>query len=124
MVWYVNLCFASEYIHAYLRIFVQPLCVAMSRYAESRNPLPKQVASWFPIDRKWPIEDLSEDKKLNVYFMNKCPSEWKYRKHKISRHVIMKMLQESWSGCFLPKNSKKYPHARIQIRVQFQGNLF
>ena len=94
----------------------------MSRYAERRNPrpLPEQVAAWFPQDRKWPIDDLSEDIRLKVYFMNKCPSEWKYCKKKISREVIMRMLQESWRDCFVPKNAKN----KSQIRVQFQGNSF
>ena len=90
----------------------------MTRYAERRNPPPEQMATWFPMDRKWPIEDLSEDIKLKVYFMNKCPSEWKYNREKISHEVIMTMLQESWSGCFvLVKKLKRNP----QIRVEFQG---
>ena len=91
----------------------------MSQYAQKRNTLPEQVAAWFPLDRKWLIEDLSENTQLKVYFMNKCPSEWKFCKKKISHKVIIKMLQESWSGCFVhTKTLKKNP----QIRVEFQGN--
>ena len=86
----------------------------------TKNPHPKHVAEWFSYDRKWSIDDINEDKKLRMFFMNECPMNWKYNKRKISSNVIMKFLQESWKDCFvIVHRMERNPH----IRVKYQGNL-
>ena len=88
----------------------------MHKYSERRNPLPEQVAAWFPKERKWPREDLSDETQLKVYFFNECPKSWKYKEASITREVIMEIVQMSWSDCFILEKEKN-PH----IRVEFQG---
>ena len=80
---------------------------------------PAQVATWFPIERKWPKEDLNEHKQLKVY-MEDCPVIYKYRNDVVSTEVIMKLLDDSWSGCFIAHSTRD----GCDIHVTFQGNYF
>lgn len=57
------------------------------------------------------MEDLSEDRKLKVYFGNKSG--------KISNEVIMELLEDSWKGCFIAHLDKK----DCNIHITFQGML-
>ena len=77
---------------------------------------------WFSKKRQWPISYLSQESKLNVYFMSKCPEKWKYAKKVITPECIMDILddQSSWHGCFTITQSLKDSH----VRVAFQGAYF
>jgi hypothetical protein len=74
----------------------------------------KHMAAWFPIDRKWPEDYLSEDIPLRVYFMNECLQEWQCA---VDSEDIMNFLEGSWSKCFTI-GDKDSP-----IRVLFEGTL-
>ena len=75
-----------------------------------------QVAAWMINYRNWPKEDFSEEKPLEVHFMNECPEEWKYQGKSIDADFIMEILQSSWRDCFKTSESNE-----ANIRVRFKG---
>lgn len=111
-----------EAVHMFFSVYTyyyfQPLCITMYQII-TMNPRPKHVTEWFPIDRKWSIKDLNNEKRLKVFFMNDCPKTWKYNNNKISHDVIMNFLKVSWTDCFvIVYRKEENPH----IRVKYQGN--
>ena len=77
---------------------------------------PAQVVAWLPMERKWPREDLNEHKQLKVYMEN-FPVKWKFRDEEISKEVIMELVNDSWSGCFIAHDNRE----GCDIHVTFQG---
>ena len=74
---------------------------------------------WFSKKRQWPITYLSQESKLNVFFMSECPDEWKYSGEAITPKCIMNILDDhsSWHGCFTSTQSPVDSH----VRVAFKG---
>ena len=83
---------------------------------EEAQDLQALMADWFPDQRKWSKEDLSEGKPLKVHFMNSCPRRWRYIGGKITPELIMQFLSDTWKGCFTI-GCQDDSH----IRVLFQG---
>ena len=79
----------------------------------------KDPMQWLSKKRQWPITYLSQESKLNVYFMSKCPEKWKYGKKSITPERIMDILDDhsSWHRCFTITQSLEDSH----VRVDFQG---
>ena len=77
---------------------------------------------WFSKERQWPITYLSQESKLNVYFMSKCPEKWKYSNKEITPECIMRILDDrsSWHGCFTTTQNPEDSH----VRVAFQGAYY
>ncbi len=74
------------------------------------HPPPEQVAAWFPEDRKWP-------KRPKVHFMNDCPEEWEYNGQRITRDLVMELVNDAWRNCF----DTAWFRRTSDIRVEFEG---
>ena len=68
----------------------------------------ERMITWLPEPRKW-NNHLSETRALKIFFMNICSE--------ISQDFIMKILSDSWTGCFILGNKETH-----DIRVKFEGN--
>ena len=75
------------------------------------------MAAWFLADTKWPIEDLSADNPLKVYFMNHCPEKWKYKSDIITPECVEKLLVEVLNHRSFVFGSEE----ESAIRVKFEG---
>ena len=78
------------------------------------------VAAWVPPPyRRWSSEHLKKGEPLKVFFMNGCPSHWRYKSDRIYRNLIMEVAQgnATWKNCFTVGVDVASSH----IRVMFEG---
>lgn len=79
---------------------------------EIYSDVSSKVASWIPQYRRWGPDELNKDKPIAFYFMNECPTHWKYGSDKINRSYVMSIAQR-WKGCFATVLHAKMFHGKI-----------
>ena len=79
----------------------------------------KVIPSWIPDYRRWPEDVFNKETPLTVFFMNECPSSWRYNSDKIFRNLVMTIASgvAGWKNCFTIGLDQK----TANIRVKFRG---